>query len=152
MARRATPVGLVLIATAADGAGAHGLAFYALLLAVPAAAVAALEAFGQVLDGAGEHLHALLWALLLALVVVGAGGRGGGRGAPPLERSPRRRAEHDRGDSDRRASRRVHEPEGEMPFRQQVACLLGERRDLVCRPHRPDSVRSYALEGERRGG
>jgi hypothetical protein len=72
MARRATPVGLVLIATAADGAGAHGLAFYALLLAVPAAAVAALEAFGQVLDGAGEHLHALLWALLLALVVVGA--------------------------------------------------------------------------------
>lgn len=72
MARRAVPVGLVLAAAAADGAGAHGLAFYALLLAVPAAAVAALEAFGHVLDGAPDHLHLLLWTLVLALVVVGA--------------------------------------------------------------------------------
>jgi hypothetical protein len=72
MARRAIPVGLVVVAAAADGAAAHTLAFYALLLAVPAAAVAALEAFGHVLDGAGDHLHALLWALVLALVVVGA--------------------------------------------------------------------------------
>ena len=46
MGRRAIPVGLVVAAAAADGAGAHGLAFYALLLAVPAAAVAALETFG----------------------------------------------------------------------------------------------------------
>src|SRR5213080_3333898 len=51
MARRVVPVGLVIAAAAADGAGDHGLAFYALLLAVPAAAVAALEAFGRVLDG-----------------------------------------------------------------------------------------------------
>jgi hypothetical protein len=71
MARRAIPVGLVIAAAAADGAGSHQLAFYALLLAVPAAAVVALEAFGQVLDGADEHLHALLWAIVLALVVVG---------------------------------------------------------------------------------
>jgi len=70
MARRALPVGLVIAAAAADGAGSHGVAFYALLLAVPAAAVAALEAFGQVLDGADEHLHALLWTVVLALVVV----------------------------------------------------------------------------------
>ena len=34
-------MGLVIVAAAADGAGAHRLAFYALLLAVPAAAVAA---------------------------------------------------------------------------------------------------------------
>jgi hypothetical protein len=47
------------------------LAFYALLAAVPAAAVAALEAFGHVLDGADEHLHALLWTVVLVLVVVG---------------------------------------------------------------------------------
>lgn len=47
------------------------MAFYALLLAVPAAAVAALEAFGQILDGADEHLHALLWTIVLALDVVG---------------------------------------------------------------------------------
>ncbi len=50
MARRAIPVGLVIAAAAADGVGAHRLAFYALLLAVPAAAAAALEAFGHVLD------------------------------------------------------------------------------------------------------
>ena len=71
MARRALPVGLVIAAAAADGAGFHGVAFYALLLAVPAAAVAALESFGHVLDGADEHLHALLWTVVLALVVVG---------------------------------------------------------------------------------
>jgi hypothetical protein len=72
MARRVLPVGLVLAAAAADGAGVHGLAFYALLLAVPAAAVAALEAFGRVLDGADEHLHALLWTVVLVLLVIGA--------------------------------------------------------------------------------
>jgi len=72
MARRAIPVALVVAAAAADGAGVHGLAFYALLAAVPAAAVAALDAFGRVLDGANEQLHALLWTMVLALVVVGA--------------------------------------------------------------------------------
>jgi hypothetical protein len=72
MARRAIPVALVVAAAAADGAGAHGLAFYALLLAVPAAAVAALEAFGHVLDGASEHMHALLWTIVLGLLVTGA--------------------------------------------------------------------------------
>ena len=72
MARRAIPVGLVVAAAAADGAGFHDLAFYALLAAVPAVAVAALDTFGRVLDGANEHLHALLWTIVLALVVVGA--------------------------------------------------------------------------------
>jgi hypothetical protein len=61
----------VIAAAAADGAAFHGVAFYALLLAVPAAAAVALEAFGHVLDGANEHLHALLWTIVLALVVVG---------------------------------------------------------------------------------
>jgi hypothetical protein len=75
MARWAIPVGLVIAAAAADGVGAHGLAFYALLAAVPSAAVAALEAFGHVLDGAGEHLHAFLWTMVLALLVVGAAAR-----------------------------------------------------------------------------
>jgi hypothetical protein len=72
MARRGIPVGLVVAAAAADGAGAHGVAFYALLLAVPAAAAAALEAFGHVLDRATDHLHALLWTVVLVLVVAGA--------------------------------------------------------------------------------
>src|SRR4051812_50176989 len=85
MARRAIPVGLVIAAAAADGAGAHGLAFYALLLAVPAAAAVALEAFGHVLDGADEHLHALLWTVVLVLLVVGAAVRSpaGTEGAVP---------------------------------------------------------------------
>ncbi len=73
--RRALAVGLVVVVAAADGAGAHGVAFYALLLAVPAVAVVALEAFGQVLDGAGNRLHALLWAAVLGLVVCGAAAR-----------------------------------------------------------------------------
>ena len=72
MGRRAIPVGLVVVAAAADGAGAHELAFYALLLAVPAAAVVALDTFGELLDGAQNHLHALLWTVVLALIVVGA--------------------------------------------------------------------------------
>src|SRR3954463_14983799 len=99
MTRRLVPVGLVIAAAAADGAGAHGLAFYALLLAVPAAAVAALEAFGRVLDGAGEHLHAALWTVVLggreghlraALWAVWLGGVGvgaGGRGPAVTEGS-----------------------------------------------------------------
>jgi hypothetical protein len=72
MARRAIPIGLVIAAAAADGAGAHGVAFYALLLAVPAAAAAALDAFGHVLDGTADQFYAALWAVVLVLVVAGA--------------------------------------------------------------------------------
>ena len=70
--RRALAVGLVVTVAVADGAGAHGVAFYALLPAVPAVAVVALDAFGHALDGAGGRLQALLWAVVLALVVGGA--------------------------------------------------------------------------------
>jgi hypothetical protein len=75
MNRRLLPVALVIAAAAADGAGSHGLAFYALLFAVPAAAVAALDAFGAVLEGFQERAHALLWAVVLALTVAGAAAR-----------------------------------------------------------------------------
>ncbi|MGZ4257523.1 MAG: hypothetical protein ACXVRE_07155 [Gaiellaceae bacterium] len=75
MGRRLLPVALVLVAAAADGAGSHELAFYALLAAVPAAAVAALEAFGGALEGSQERLHTLLWAVVLALTVAGAAAR-----------------------------------------------------------------------------
>jgi hypothetical protein len=81
MARRALPVGLVVAAAAADGAGAHGVAFYALFLAVPAAAAVALEELGRLLDGGRDQVHALLWALVLALTVVGSAAR-----APDLSR------------------------------------------------------------------
>jgi hypothetical protein len=72
MARRGAPVALVLTAAAADGLGGHGLAFYALLAAVPAAAVAALDAFGDSLAETASALHALLWGIVLALTVTGA--------------------------------------------------------------------------------
>jgi hypothetical protein len=75
MARRAFPVGLVVAAAAADGAGAHQLAFYALLVAVPAATVVALDELGELLAGGRDHVHAVLWAIVLALIVVGAGVR-----------------------------------------------------------------------------
>ena len=69
---RAIPVGLVIGAAAADGAGMHGVAFYALLAAVPAAAVTALGVYGDALEGEESRLHAFLWALVLALTVLGA--------------------------------------------------------------------------------
>jgi hypothetical protein len=72
MARRVLPVGLVVAAAAADGAGVHGFAFYLLLAAVPVGAFAALGAFGDLLDDVGSRLHALLWAIVLVLTVAGA--------------------------------------------------------------------------------
>jgi hypothetical protein len=81
MARRAIPVALVVAAAAADGAGVHGLAFYALFLAVPAAAAVALDELGALLDGGRDPVHATLWGLVLALTVVGAAAR-----APDLTR------------------------------------------------------------------
>jgi len=72
MGRRVLPVGLVVAAAAADGAGIHGIAFYLVLAAVPAGAVAALDAFGELLDDAGSRLHAVPWAVVLALTVAGA--------------------------------------------------------------------------------
>jgi hypothetical protein len=81
MARRALPVGLVVAAAAADGAGAHGIAFYALFLAVPAAAAVVLDELGGVLDRVRDPVHAMLWTIVLALTVVGAAAR-----APDLSR------------------------------------------------------------------
>jgi hypothetical protein len=72
MARRWIPVALVVVAAAADGAGAHGVAFYALLAAVPAAAVVALDAYGDSFEDEGNRLHALLWGIVLALTVTGS--------------------------------------------------------------------------------
>src|SRR5256885_17226565 len=76
MGHRLLPIALVIAAAVADGAGSHGLAFYALLAAVPTAAVAALEAFGGVVGGSQERLHAPLWAGGVALTGPGAAARG----------------------------------------------------------------------------
>jgi len=69
---------LVLAAAFADSRGAHGLAFDALLGAIPFAAVAALCGFGDYLErreDAVRGAQALLWALALALLVVSCAAR-----------------------------------------------------------------------------
>lgn len=73
MGRRVLPVLLVLAAAVADARGAHGLAFDALLAAVPFTAVAGLVSFGAYLERREDALggiQALLWALSLCLVVL----------------------------------------------------------------------------------
>ena len=62
-----------LAAAFADGRGAHGLAFDALLAAVPFTAVAALVSFGTYLERRDDSvggLQALLWGLALCLLVL----------------------------------------------------------------------------------
>jgi hypothetical protein len=69
---------LALVAALADGRGSHGLAFDALLGAIPFAAVAALEAFGTYLEhreNAVGGVQALLWTLALALLVLSCAAR-----------------------------------------------------------------------------
>ncbi|MDX6452746.1 MAG: hypothetical protein QOH16_2795 [Gaiellaceae bacterium] len=78
MARRALPALLVLVAAFADGRGAHGLAFNALLGAVPFAAVSALVGFGEYLErreNAVAGLQALLWTLATGLLVLSCAAR-----------------------------------------------------------------------------
>jgi hypothetical protein len=76
--RRVLPGLLAIAAAYADGRGSHGLAFDALIGAIPFAAVAALEAFGAFLDDRDDAVaavQALLWALALALLVVSSAAR-----------------------------------------------------------------------------
>jgi len=76
--RRLLPGLLAIAAAYADGRGSHGLAFDALLGAIPFAAVSALEAFGAFLDRREDTVggaQAVLWALALALLVLSAAAR-----------------------------------------------------------------------------
>jgi hypothetical protein len=78
MGRRLLPALLAFGAALADAHGAHGLAFDALLGAVPFAAVAALEAFGAYLEqreNAVGGVQALLWTLALGLLVLSCAAR-----------------------------------------------------------------------------
>jgi hypothetical protein len=73
MGRRALPIVLTVIAAYADSRGAHGLAFDALLGAIPFTAAAALVGFGAYLedrDDPVKGLQALLWTFALALLVL----------------------------------------------------------------------------------
>lgn len=82
MARRAVPVGLLFVAALAESFGRHDLVFYALLAAVPFAAVAALSALGDVLDVPRPFeddpvaaLQMLLWAAAVGLIVLATSSR-----------------------------------------------------------------------------
>jgi hypothetical protein len=64
---------LALLAAIADSHGSHGVAFDALLAAVPLTAVASLSAFGGFLERRHDTLalvQALLWALGLVLLLL----------------------------------------------------------------------------------
>ena len=78
MGRRLLPAVLTLAAAFADARGAHGLAFDALLGAIPFAAVCALVGFGDYLERRAESLlglQAFLWTLITALLVVSCAAR-----------------------------------------------------------------------------
>ena len=76
MTMRLASVLLIVGAALADAAGRHSLAYYALVVAVPVVAVAALSALGDVLDRTAAEPHdrvmAALTALALPLVLLGA--------------------------------------------------------------------------------
>ena len=72
------PAVLAAAAALADARGAHGLAFDALLAAVPFAAVSALISFGvhlEARDDAVGGLQALLWTLAVVLLVLSCAAR-----------------------------------------------------------------------------
>jgi hypothetical protein len=76
--RRLLPGLLAIAAAYADGRGSHGLAFDALLGAIPFAAVSALEAFGAFLDSRDDAVlgvQAVLWTVALAMLVLSSAAR-----------------------------------------------------------------------------
>jgi hypothetical protein len=80
VSRHLAPVALVVFAGFADSAGRSDLAFYALLIAVPTVAAAALGAYGDLVIREGPapasvSLQALLWGLAVVLVTASAGVR-----------------------------------------------------------------------------
>ena len=78
MGRRTLLGALVLAAPLLDAAGSHGLAFWALVAAVPVASACGLEAFGGHLDLGGglASLQALLWLPATVLLLSSAVARG----------------------------------------------------------------------------
>jgi hypothetical protein len=71
------PAGLVAVAGLCDAAGAHGGAFWLLVLSVPFAALAALLVLGAALDtqGSGRLTHSWLQGAALLLILFGAAAR-----------------------------------------------------------------------------
>lgn len=95
MSARVIGFSFVALAGACDAAGAHGPAFYLLLVAVCGIAVAALGSAGDWLEArhraaanvASRRLVAGLWSLALVLAVLGSSARSSavdGHGLPAL--------------------------------------------------------------------
>jgi hypothetical protein len=88
--RRALPALLAIVAAIADRHGSHGLAFDALLGAVPFAAVSAIVSFGDYLERREDPVaafQALLWGCVLVLLVLSCAARSPATAAhqlPPL--------------------------------------------------------------------
>lgn len=85
------PAALLVGALAADGAGAHSLAFSLVLVAIPVVALAALGFFGELADGSADDeagaLYVGVTALALILLVIAAAVRSNaatGAVVPPL--------------------------------------------------------------------
>jgi hypothetical protein len=64
--------GIALSAVLADAGGAHGLASWLVLLALPAAAGAAFVAISDALGGIGHRMSAVSGSLALVLLVLGS--------------------------------------------------------------------------------
>lgn len=90
MGRRVLPALLAIVAAVADRHGSHGLAFDALLGAVPFAAVSGIVSFGDYLEQREDPVvafQALLWACVLVLLVLSCAARSPATAAhqlPPL--------------------------------------------------------------------
>lgn len=72
MGSRLLPLALAVGALLADGTGVHRVAYYLLLLAVPAAAAAAFLAVGDVILGKDAWLRGIATVLALAILLLGA--------------------------------------------------------------------------------
>jgi hypothetical protein len=84
------PALLVVIAASADSADAHSVARYALLLALPFAAVSALTSFGDYVEVRGDVVGAvqsLLWLLVVVLLLLSCATRSQAIGVPPVASS-----------------------------------------------------------------
>ena len=69
------PLTIALGAVAADGSGAHHIAFYLVLLAIPAAAGAALAAAGDLAEGHGVAFRMIATGSALGLLVLSSAAR-----------------------------------------------------------------------------
>ena len=72
MGSRLLPLSLAVGALLADTVGAHRVAFYLVLLAIPGAAAAAFVGAGDALEGKGAWLRGISTTLALTLLVLGS--------------------------------------------------------------------------------